>query len=393
MAIYQNQAMVALFETYTATPGSTAASLTDAATAAVADDPLLVATSTDLVLFPGRGLLPSVEPFRFGARGFKELTGVSHLGVAMATLVNLRALDPAGDRWRRDAARLRTAIGAARAANSVELWRDRIQVEAYRDREQAIAAMNEYACALTLRFLDAVEADEAKLEPGFLRAAYLEAGDDALGATVGINWVMIATFFLAGLDTSFRIRRWFTAQEVDWAGAMVLICGRQGRPTSGVTWTSNSVVQMILAASDGRLPLERLYIAPHAPTFRIADPEDLSAAVAAEPGLRRLWAYTRAIGGLGETMFAGCPRYAPGAYQAPEVTAETTVLSEMPRIEGPDDWRAMVTRMRLVLEDPRQLLSGCVVDYAAAQLRETGNDVASVVVPGLDGVDYASALR
>ena len=64
----------------------------------------------------------------------------------------------------------------------------------------------------------------------------------------------------------------------------------------------------------------------------------------------------------------------------------------MPRILGPDDMRTMTTRLRLVMEDPRQLLSGSVTDYAASQLRETDNNPVAVVVPGLDGYDYPTGL-
>ena len=46
----------------------------------------------------------------------------------------------------------------------------------------------------------------------------------------------------------------------------------------------------------------------------------------------------------------------------------------MPAIAGPDDWFAMISRLRVVLEDPRQLLSGAVTDYAAQQLVEHDND-------------------
>ena len=53
--------------------------------------------------------------------------------------------------------------------------------------------------------------------------------------------------------------------------------------------------------------------------------------------------------------------------------------------------RAMVTRLRLVQEDPRQLLSGCVTDHATEQLRLNGNDPLAVVVSGLDGVVYRSS--
>ncbi|MNL79722.1 hypothetical protein D3C87_2063870 [compost metagenome] len=42
----------------------------------------------------------------------------------------------------------------------------------------------------------------------------------------------------------------------------------------------------------------------------------------------------------------------------------------------------------MVLEDPRQLLSGCVTDYAVEQLQANGNDPARVTVPGLDRMDY-----
>ena len=52
----------------------------------------------------------------------------------------------------------------------------------------------------------------------------------------------------------------------------------------------------------------------------------------------------------------------------------------------------MTTRLRLVLEDPRQLLSGCVTDYAVEQLRLNSNNPASVVVPGLDRYAYPIGL-
>jgi len=118
----------------------------------------------------------------------------------------------------------------------------------------------------------------------------------------------------------------------------------------------------------------------------------MEAVRAMEEPLRFIWCYTRAIGDLGETMFAGLPRYAPGAYQAPIVDDSTTELSEMPRITGPDDMRSMTTRLRLVMEDPRQLLSGSVTDFAAEQLREHNNDPRNVIVPGLDGYTYPLGL-
>lgn len=388
MSNFQSPEFISLFETYTAGPASIGANLTRAAEKATEVDPLIVATGTDMAIFPGGGRAPAVESFRLSTRGFKELAAVSHLGPAMASLVNMHALDPESSLWRRDAERLMAAVKAARAANSAALWKEQIAVEAYRGREEAIAAMLDYACGLSVCYLRAVLDDASRLTPEFLRREVLEAKGEALGAAVPLNAVMIATFFLTGLDITYRVTRWFRRESIDWKRAMVLVCGKQGRPTSGVTWTSNSVCHMILGASNLDLPLERMYVAPHAPSFMVKDPDDLEAVRAFERPLRSVWSYTRAISELAPTMFDGYPRYAPERYEPPVIDEATTALAEMPRILGPRDMRTMTTRLRLVMEDPRQLLSGCVTDYAVEQLRLNGNDPTAVVVPGLDGYTY-----
>jgi hypothetical protein len=100
---------------------------------------------------------------------------------------------------------------------------------------------------------------------------------------------------------------------------MVLITGQQGRPTAGVTWTTNSVAQLILSVPDGKLPLERLYIAPHGNIFEIKDLNSPASIAPFEQSLRRLWCGTRATSALAPTMFDGFPRFAPGSYTAPVV--------------------------------------------------------------------------
>ena len=285
MAVYQNPELLSLFDVYTGGPTSIGANLTRMTMQAAEDDPLIVVTRTDMALFPGGGAAPSAESFRLSTRGFKELAAVSHLGPALATLVNMHTIDPSSALWRQDAARLLESVVSARAANAEALWRDSIATEAYKGREQAIAAMIDYACAVTVRYLKTVLSDDAKLTPEFLRKEYLEAQGSDLGATIPVNAVMIATFFLTGLDIAFRITRWFRQQAVDWSRAMVLVSGKQGRPTSGVTLSSNSVCQMMVYASDLKLPLERMYIAPHAPSFVLSDPVDLEAVRALESSI------------------------------------------------------------------------------------------------------------
>lgn len=88
-------------------------------------------------------------------------------------------------------------------------------------------------------------------------------------------------------------------------------------------------------------------------------------------------------------MFHQYARFQPQTGLAPAVTTSTLTVSEMPAIRSNDDWLSLVTRLRVVLEDPRQLLSNCVADYAVAQLRAQGNRPDQVSIPGLSGVSYA----
>ena len=384
----QSPELIGLFETYTAGPTSIGAKLAELTAAKTANDPLVVATSTDIVLFPGGGHQPEVLGFRLGTRGFKELAGVSHHGPAVASLLRMREVEPEGTLWRSEAERLLASTRIARQANSQQLWRDVICVAAYRGREQRIAQLVDYSCALTERYLERVLRDPEVFTPTDLRDNYLEARGMAAGANVPMNAVMIATFFLVAMDIGHRVIAWFDRQRIDWSRAMALIVGKQGRPTAGVTWTSNSVCSMILGASRHRLALDRLLIAPHAPTLPAGQSPDTDALRTFETPWRQIWVQTRAVSELGPLMYDGYPRFDPTTSVHPTIDANTRSVSEMPAVSGPDDWLALNTRLRVLLEDPRQLLSGCVTDLAVEQLQAHGNDPSKVIVPGLDGTDY-----
>jgi hypothetical protein len=384
-APFESAELVDLFLAYSASPASIGAQFVDAAAQKTADDPLIVATGTDLALFPGSGGPPTVEGFRVSTRGFKELAGVSHLGPALATLSRMKELDADGQ-WRAGAEDLLVATRAARSANTEALWRDRIAVRAFAGREAAIAAMIDYGCALTERIIERALGDRAFLTAATLRRDYLEGPAEHL--PVPFNRVMVATFFLAGLDIAHRIITWFDSLDMPWERAMVIVAGRQGRPTAGVTTDTNSVAGVIQAAARGRLPERHLLIAPHAPVFAMFDGSNLDEVAALEQEYRRLWSGVMATSELGEQMFAGFPQFAPPSQEDLTIGVATESVSGMPAVTRPDDWLAMTTRLRVVLEDPRQLLSGAVTDYASKQLVDNANQPSAVTVPGLDGEPY-----
>jgi hypothetical protein len=415
----ESRELVDLFTTYTASPDSIGAHLAQAALRAAERDPLLVITGTDVALYPGGGAAPVIEPYRLGSRGFKELAGISHLGPAVATLARLRELagdgghhdaragghdashagghdaghagrpdEPGG--WRADVARLLDATKAARAASSASLWRDQLAVRAFAGREEAIAAMVDYSCGLTERFLQRALDDPAYLTMSAVRRDYLAGPARDGDLPVPFNKVMIATFYLSGMDIAHRLIAWFDAVGIDWERAMVIFAGKAGRPTAGVTQESHSIAGVVRAVSRGRLAHERVLIAPHAPVFPPYHPADKDASLAGalESGYRRLWAGLRAISELADGMFEGYPRFVPAAAERVTIGPRTTSVHAKPALKGPDDWFALVTRLRVVMEDPTQLLSGAVTDYASAELVAHGNDPSAVTVPGLDGEPY-----
>ena len=400
---FESRELVDLFATYTASPDSIGAHLAQAGLRATEHDPLLVITGTDVALYPGGGAAPVIEPYRLGSRGFKELAGISHLGPAVATLARLRDLagdgghhgaqagrhdEPGG--WHADAARLLDATKAARAASSASLWRDQLAVRAFAGREEAIAAMVDYSCGLTERFLQRALDDPAYLTMSAVRRDYLAGPARDGDLPVPFNKVMIATFYLSGMDIAHRLIAWFDAAGIDWERAMVIFAGKAGRPTAGVTQESHSIAGVVRAVSRGRLAHERVLIAPHAPVFPPYHPagKDTSLARALETGYRRLWAGLRAISELADGMFEGYPRFVPAAAERVTIGPGTASVHAKPALKGPDDWFALVTRLRVVMEDPRQLLSGAVTDYASAELVAHGNDPSAVTVPGLDGEPY-----
>jgi hypothetical protein len=382
MPAFESTELIDLFTTYTGGPGSIGEHLAETVVRETTRDPLLVATGTDLALFTGDGSAPAIEPYRLSTRGFKELAAVSHLGPALATLARMRDVDPAGG-WRADAERLLEACKAARAGNSAELWHDHIAVRAFAGRERAIAAMIDYSCLLTERRLERALDDPAYLTMSTVRRDYLDGQAEDL--PVPFNRVMIATFFLTGMDIAHRLIGWFDRLDIAWEHAMVLIAGQAGRPTAGVTEESNSVAGVVRAASRGRMTRNRLFIAPHAPVFRANDSASVSSL---EGEYRQLWASLRATSDLGRQMFKGYPRFEAPPAEHVSVSADSVSVHEKPAVDGPDDWFALITRLRVVMEDPRQQLSGAVTDYASSQLVSCGNDPAAVIVPGLDGEPY-----
>ncbi|MGH8779208.1 DUF5624 domain-containing protein [Paraburkholderia sp.] len=380
-----NAAFAGLFRAFTSDPASIGNQLTQQMKRLDADAPLLVSTGSDIALFPGAGRAPQIESFRKSTRGFIELTAVSHLPLALAYLARMRELDHADARdaidsnWRHGATRLVEHAARVRAANSTALWRDDVAVKSLAGQEAKIAALVDYTCAVSIDMLERAQHEPDLMSFDALRDRYFAPLDVLAHAMpVSMNDVMFATFGLAFLDIVYRIGSWLRAQSLDWRRAMVLVSGRAGRPTAGATWASNNMCHLIWRASDRMLPPERLFVAPHAPSFSVVDLPDAAGLAALEQTYRSLWQNTRASIDVARELFPDHEGY----------RFEPTAAESMPPIASPDDRHAMSARLRRIMEDPAQLLSNCVADYIVDQLNDNGNRPDEVVIPGFTNVDY-----
>ena len=374
-----------LYSTFTTDPQSIGAHLNNCMARLSANDPLLVATGSDIVIFPGNGREPLVESFRNSQRGFIELTSISHLGVAVPYIIRLRELgDPT---WESDAHRLIEQTGKMREINTEAYWRDTVAVEAWAGLEGKITDLVDYSCDVTLDYMARALADPACFTFPYLRDHFLDPVGSA-EVPVPMNDMMAATFALVFLDTGHRIIRWLRAQDFDWERLMVMISGRAGRPTAGLTWQSNSMCHILWQASGQKLVPERLYIAPHAPGLVIADLADAAGRANTEAQFRQIWFSSRATVEVGRLMYEGYPAFRPLMNNAPIVDATTQEISELPIVRSPDDRRAIITRLRFVMEDPGQQLANASAHYVIDQLCAVDLRPEDVVIPGFTNTVY-----
>jgi hypothetical protein len=373
-----------LYDAYTG-PGSTAQHLTKHMVRLTERDPLLVITGADFVIFPGGGCPPIVESFRHSTRGFVELTAVSHLAPCIAWLFRLRELGYAN--WCDDAKRMIDTADQVRSVNDTHYWEKEVAVEAYRGYESKIADMVDYTCRVSSRFMRTCLADERLMTYENLRQNFLDPIDSP-AVPVPLNDVMVATFTLTFLDIAHRMIRWLRSQNFNWRKLMVLLSGKSGRPSAGLTWQTNNNCHLLWRASEEQVSAENVQITPHGPSLTLSDLRDPARVAEIEGQVREVFLQLRANTDLARVMFEGYPAFAKSIEESPVIEPTTKSLHAMPRLRSPDDRITAITRLRFVMEDPTQLLSNSVAHFVIDQLCGHNNQPELVVIPGFSNVSY-----
>ena len=382
-----DEAFRELFHAFTANSDSIGAHLTRQMMHLSADYPLLVGSGTDLALFPGGGRRPRIESFRNKHRGFIEIAAVSHVGTAVPWIIRQREL--ADSNWRADALRLIDKLIGVRAANSEAHWREVIRSPAYIGLEAKIAALVDYTCAVSIAFLKKGLADESLLTFTTVRQQYLDP-KDSIAVPVPINDMMAATFGLAILDIAYRVIGWLRSEALDWERLMVVINGANGRLSGGLSVAKNHLYHLLWQASGQRFSPDQLYIVPYARPLNLAELNDAGKIEAAELEYRRVWHNLRANVELGRLMFEGYPAFRLPVQPATFLDEATTTVDRLPRIRAWNDRRAVMTNLRVVMEDVTELVSNAMAQFIIDQLGTNGNRPRDVVIPGFTHVTYPS---
>jgi len=302
----------------------------------------------------------------------------------------LRELGYAG--WKEDAERLIERTVKVREINTASYWTNEVAVEAWVGYEWKIVDLVDYTCAATLEFLSGCLADESRMTFENLREAFLDPVKSS-EIPVPINDVMVATFALTFLDIGHRIIRWLRSRDFDWNKIMVLVSGRAGRPTAGLTWATNSNCHLLWRASNGQLSVENLHIAAHGPSFSAADAEDSARMTELEGQFRDIFLHLRANIDLARGMFEGYPAFLKSFEEPPVIESTTKTLHAMPKLRSPDDRQTAITRLRFVMEDPTQQLANSVAHFIIDQLCDHDNRPKAVVIPGFTNMTYPTSKR
>src|ERR1700744_4758551 len=101
--------------------------------------------------------------------------------------------------------------------------------------------------------------------------------------------------------------RWLRAQDFDWQNLMILLSGKSGRPSAGLTWQTNNNCHLLWQASERRIPPEHVQITPHGPSLVLADLSDAARVVEIESQVRDVFLQLRANTDLAKLMFDGYP--------------------------------------------------------------------------------------
>lgn len=338
--------------------------------------PLVLVWKSGLYVYDGhsRRLLAQADFRASRSSGFFEITAVSHLGPAVAYMARIK--ERGDSRWKESRESLLQRLRSVRALNRVQHnhWLDRLDTPAWAAHKTRIRDMVDYACAKAGHYLCSV-GDDLSLE-SVQRDLWMGRAEPFL---IGFDAVMIGTFMADALQSVYAPYLALRDVDIDWDNAMVILRSEAGANYSaGLTAQTNWWHAALLALSKGRLPADRIVLAPYAehrasigqPVLPEEDFAYLTVGVWGQLFYRTLIATS--VMTLVPNLEIPAPPPLPGDYSLTRST----------------DLDHFMVRLKHSLGDRREMLSNTVAFWLVGELAAKNWDPAAVELPGLTTENY-----
>ena len=338
--------------------------------------PLVVANSVGIYIYngdKGHQLMSSASYRASKDSGFYEITGISHIGPAIAYLGALKELGDSS--WENHLDPMIDHLAAVREINAAPPsthWLTQLDTPIYTERADQIKKMIDYACSLAANYLLSVKNNKGDFCGQHIVDNFLNVQSNDY--PISYDTVMIGTFAVVGLKSIYELYKALSNKNIDWANAKIILHNLAGTNYgAGVTEGSNWLVPVIESVAGSVLDPKRIIIMPYASLPKSLGEDSLSDddfnMIAST-----LWgaSYSRPI--VSEVAFSHVEDIKipyrdplPGDY---EVTTA-------------DQIEDFVKRLKFSITSPKQMLSNTVGFWLAGEAVSKKWQFAKMDLPGL----------
>ena len=303
------------------------------------------------------------------ANGVTQLAGVSHIGPALASLVEIFHDDPTNtQQWQSNLSTLLSGVIVAEKANSPDYWLSIDPIVFYTYADDLSKMITSGLLMVKEYLLKAIEKPKKYLNYD----ALVENVLNPQNAPYPFDNIMIATFSLANLLVQYHSISWLRGLQIDWKSCSVLIGGQAGRATGGLSVNTNTGVQRLIVASEGILQESKILIAPMAPSL---DPtqNDLAYWNGIKKKVQSTWWLTDSSSKLSPKMFKEYESIIPESPQ------------RLPPFFGEEKppMNQFMQRLKFALGNPDQELASCTANFMVESLGGKNFNPNNLYIPGL----------
>ena len=302
--------------------------------------------------------------------GFFELTAISHVGPALSYLAKIKQNgDPS---WKLAMATLLADIKRVKRLNAQQSnnWLDQVNIKPWQPHKKEIQAMIDYAMSMAGNYIVSVQ-KTGNFDLNSVQEQFLNGNKEY---PIPYNSVMVGTFMLTALQSMMEVYEEVIHLNLDWPKAMVIVRNVAGNNVSaGLTSGTNWMLTFVSALSNGKIPTNRIIIAPYAKVMSEVGQNPLPTE-AYQYYVATVWGSIYNRTRIADEVFTDLETiYLPNRPALPADYHYSTA----------NDINDFMVRLKHSLQDSREMLSNTVGFWLPGELQSKGWDPSRIDIPGL----------